>query len=156
MGRHSGSSTVAIAGLVFGVVGGILLTVFGWGVPTDYRIDQSGATATGVVERVTVDPTRRKYRVPMTRLDYRFAIDGREYRGEHWTIDEAFLERHPVGATPTIELNGADPSESRLAGTRLATFGPWGLLTGLWPALGVGLLVFAFVLFLRERAPRRR
>jgi Protein of unknown function (DUF3592) len=157
MARGSdGAFVFAAAGGIFTVVGGILLAVFGWGVPADHRIDRAQVSVDGTVTGVTVDPTRRRNRMPMTRLDFSYRVEGRAYANEHWTIDPNFIETHPVGAVTRVELNPEEPEESRLSGTRVALFGPLGLVAGIVPAIGLGLLAAAGVTFLRGRRVRTR
>jgi Protein of unknown function (DUF3592) len=144
-----GASILAIVGLVFVAVGGLLLTLFAWGVPTDWRIDKNQLLVPCIVETSEKDPTRRVGRRPVQRIGYRYTVDGRTYRDELVTVDAALVAALTPGAQGRLEVNAEAPEESRLAGQRVARFGPWGLLLGLVPVLGVALLLGALRLRFR-------
>lgn len=136
-----GAQVLAIVGGIFFVVGSLLLTLFAWGVPTDFRIDKNQRELAGVVETSETDPTRRISRRPVQRIGYHYVVEGKSYRGELVTVNQNLVTALQPGATVRLEVNAQAPEESRLVGQRLARFGPWGLLLGVFPLIGVALLL---------------
>jgi Protein of unknown function (DUF3592) len=139
--RKDGAQIFAIVGGIFLAVGSLLLTTFTWGVPADFRIDQNQREVTGVVETSEADPTRRINRRPVQRIGYRYVFEGKSFRGELVTVSQDLVTTLRPGAPARLEVNAQAPEESRLVGQRLAWFGPWGMLLGVFPLVGVALLL---------------
>lgn len=149
----SGAGIVALVGLMFLVIGGILATVFCWGLPTDIGIERRPLALVGEVTQVELLPTRRINRKPATRIHYRYVVDGVAYADELLTIDAGLIDgvKRPA-ATVALQVDRQHPERSRIEGTMRAIFGWGGALTLAVPGLGLGLLLTAAVLALRARA----
>jgi Protein of unknown function (DUF3592) len=148
----SGAGVVALVGLVFLIVGGILGTVFCWGLPTDIGIERRPLALVGEVTQVELLPSRRINRKPATRISYRYRVDGVAHDDELLTIDAGLIAAvQRPGATVALQVDRAHPERSRIEGTMRAIFGWGGALTLLMPLLGLLLLATAGVLALRAR-----
>ncbi len=148
----TGAKIVALVGAVFLAVGGILATVFCWGLPTDLGIERRPLELVGEVAEAELMSTRRINRKPATRIAYRYVVDGVTYADEQLSIDPGLvLAVQQPGARVALQVDRLQPARVRIAGTTRSTFGWGGALTLVFPALGLGLIAGAGVMAWRAR-----
>lgn len=148
----SGAAIVAIVGAMFVVIGGVLATVFCWGLPTDWGIERHKLELTGEVTQAAIAEGRRISRKPATRIEYRYVVDGVAYADDLLTIDRGLVAAvQQPGARVALEVDREAPARSRIAGTTRSVFGWGGALTLVFPLFGLALLAGAGVMALRGR-----
>jgi hypothetical protein len=79
---------------------------------------------------------------------YQYSVAGRTLSGTSYTTGPAAEVGQPV----VVEYDPAEPAQSRIAGMRRAVFGPWALILGILPLVGLLIMVFA----MRSGARRNR
>jgi len=98
----------------------------------------------GKLERapaVVIDSRATAAKVNRSRVystDYRFTVDGVEYRGRSY----ARGGYRQAGARVEVEYPAGKPDHSRIVGMSTSLFGPWGTLAGLAPLPGLVFLMF--------------
>lgn len=148
----SGPAVFAISGGLFLLIGGVLSTVFCWGLPTDFAISQRTLEVTAQVERAELDTQMRINRKHPTRIAYRYVVDGRTYTDDVLTIDEQLVREASAPGTPlALEVDRAAPQRSRVVGTTRSLFGWLGAVTLLVPLVGLVQLAVAAVQMLKGR-----
>jgi hypothetical protein len=132
---------------MFLAVGGILATVFCWGLPTDLGIDRHRLELVGEVTAAEQMPTRRIHRQPATRIAYRYVVAGRAYADEQLSIDAGLVAAvQQPGARVALEVDRRRPERMRIAGTERSVFGRGGALVLVVPLPGLVLLPGAGVM----------
>ncbi len=153
---NAGASLLAITGLLFLLIGGVIATVFCWGLPTDIAIERRLLAVNGDVVAVEMAEGVRINRRQATRVRYRYVVAGQSYDDDLLTIDKTFLQavRQP-GARVALEVDSAAPQRVRVAGGTHSSFGWFGALTLIVPLIGVGLLGVATTIAVRGTRRRR-
>jgi hypothetical protein len=70
---------------------------------------------------------------------YEYSVAGRPFSGRSYSTAGSPAEGEDV----TVEYDEDDPSRSRIAGMRRAIFGPWAIVVGVFPLVGLVVLWFA-------------
>ncbi len=137
---YAGSQGIMrIVGLGFLVVGVVLTTVMGWGLPVDLAIAVTGTRTTGKVLSARLDPSTRIMGQHPARVQYEYDVGGVTMRGEH----TALMEPPAPGKPIVVDYASVKPGWSHMAGSLYAPLGLSGLFPLLFVALGAGILVFA-------------
>lgn len=123
--------------LIFGI-GMMFFWLFGG------HADHSVITFRGDIEETTgrviavedTNASENKQRVHANR--YQYSVAGRMFTGTSYSTGTSAS----VGEEVTVEYRKDDPLRSRIAGMRRAIFGPFALAAGIFPAVGLVILVF--------------
>jgi len=105
-----------------------LLTIFVWIFAADSelmtKIEMRGPrrSTTGVVVSIR-NTSASENRSRIVAVDYRYRVDGREYRGTSYAVHK---QLPPIGSTVLVEHRASHPSRSRIRGLRLHRFGAAG------------------------------
>jgi hypothetical protein len=112
--------------------GGIMTTVFSWGLPVDIALDLDGATVDARITGVDHDTSVKLNKKRATKITYAYTAGGEPHEGSFHTIDPK-LTTSIVGARLPLEVWPTLPSWSRAKGQRNCFFGYFGLLLALEP-----------------------
>jgi hypothetical protein len=127
-----------IGWFVFGF-GFIFFFVFG--LQSDFSFltfrNAGGRTTGRVIETKSTGASENKQTVKATHYEY--SIAGSTLRGTSYTTGSAPEQ----GAEVTVEYDESNPVRSRIEGMRRGLFGPWGVVSGIFPLIGLVILYFA-------------
>ncbi len=122
-----------LTGLIFLLIGGVLSTVFCWGLPGELAITLAGRRATGTIER--------------TELQRNVTINGRHptaiaftfegHSGESSTLEPGALS---AGDVVEVEYVPWRPAWARVRGGTYGSFPVWVAFVLLFPLVGLGAL----------------
>lgn len=96
------------------------------------------AEATGKVTRVA-DTGASQNEQTVYAHHYEFSVAGERFSGKSYTSGGG----PAVGDEVTIEYKESNPQRSRIAGARMAQFGPWAAIVTIFPLIGFVVLYFA-------------
>lgn len=130
--------------------GGIMTTVFSWGLPVDIALDLDGATVDARITGVDHDTSVKLNKKRATKITYAYTAGGEPHEGSFHTIDPK-LTTSIVGARLPLEVWPTLPSWSRAKGQRNCFFGYFVLLLALEPLAGGPLLIAGFLARARAR-----
>lgn len=138
LGALFGGAISQIGWLFFGF-GLIFFWAFVWNSDLIGSLSFFGAkdTVSGVIQRV--EPTNATENdSPVYVLAYRFvARDGSPMQGKAYVTGGGWRG----GETVTVEYLRRDPSASRIPGTRRSLFGAGGAIAGIFPLIGLGMIL---------------
>lgn len=138
LGAFFGGAIGQIGWLFFGF-GLIFFWVFAWNSDVIGSLSFFGekVTVSGVVQRV--EPTNASENdSPVYMLVYRFvARDGSPMQGKAYATGGGWRG----GETVTVEYLRRDPSASRIPGTRRSMFGAGGAIAGIFPLIGLAMIL---------------
>ena len=142
--KYQGSqSVVLLVGGFFLCIGIIFAIVFSGGALADLAISLSVRQVTGHVIDAELDRQVTINGRHPTLIRFRFSDDsGVERQGQSSTLDSNLAESIP-GAEVPVEVSRSNLEWARVRGTTYSSFGPWGLLTLLFPGIGALLVFFA-------------
>jgi Protein of unknown function (DUF3592) len=127
-----------IGWFVFGF-GFIFFVVFG--LQSDFSFvtfrNARGRTTGRVIETKSTGASENEQTVQATHYEY--SIAGSTLRGTSYTTGSAPEQ----GAEVTVEYDESNPLRSRVEGMRRGMFGPWAVISGIFPLIGVVILYFA-------------
>jgi hypothetical protein len=123
-------------GSAFLLVGGILSTVFLWGLPVDLALALQHETVQAEVLSRAVDLSVRINREHPTRVQVAFVHAGERHEAEVGTLDEELLGDAGPGDTVTLEVFPPHPAWARLEGATANLMGYGAVFVLLFPLLG--------------------
>lgn len=143
--RYQGTQFVKLlVGAIFSVVGVPFVLAFGWGVPSDVLVSVGGAQGRGQVVALHEDLSSEINGVHPVVVRFDYEVGGRRYTDESSTVDRELTGPLQVGDAVPIEYARRVPEWARVRGTTRSFFGYFGLLTVLFPLVGLGLALGAW------------
>lgn len=137
-------------GIVFLVVGVVIVLFIGRGTPTDIALGLWGKPYTAIVAKTErLDNVKVNRRHP-TEITYRYEINGTKYEESSYTTDYSILPSMTRGAPVPIQLLTSAPSWSRIQGTTRSQMGLSALFYLLFPLAGAGMFSSAYSANRRE------
>ncbi|MGI5863993.1 MAG: DUF3592 domain-containing protein [Myxococcales bacterium] len=128
-----------------------LATVFCWGLSADAVIALNGRRVEGTLISASLNTSVEVNGRSPTTVRFAYEVDGARYENAADVSNPASLDLRP-GAPVDLEVAVSHPEWARLAGETYASFGWGGLLSLIFPA--VGLLILRAVLGSRRRQAR--
>jgi hypothetical protein len=137
---YRGSQGVrAIIGSAFLVVGLIVATIFCWGLPMDAAIALGSRQAQGTILSADTNLNVKANGRRPTKVRFEYEAGGSRWEGESNTFS---VQPGQTGSV-AVEYAAINPAWGRLAGETYGTFGYFGLLTLIIPAIGALILAGA-------------
>ncbi len=115
--------------------------MFGGGSLADVAISAFGDTTAGTVVRTSVRTDVEIMGQHPYVISFDYQVDGATRTGASTTTDHALGEL-TAGSRVDVELLPSKPQWARLRGANYSTFSAWGLLTFLFPLIGLAMTTF--------------